>query len=903
MRRSFLVLLCLSFFAIVSFAQKSTITGTIKDANNKELLIGATIFVNQSGAITDFDGRYELSLDNGSYTLAVSYVGYEAKDITINLTGDLELNIELESSILLNEIVVTADIALERETPVAFTNIPTRKLEEELAAQDIPMILNSTPGAYATQSGGGDGDARITIRGFNQRNVAVMLDGIPVNDMENGWVYWSNWFGLDLVTQTMQVQRGLGASKLSVPSVGGTINILTKGIDAKRSFKFKQEVGNNGYFRSTLGLTTGRLKNGWGISAAGSFKKGDGWVKGNFTKGYFYYLRVDKQMGNHLISLSGFGAPQEHGQRPYTAEIALVDADYANELGVPESAIMQMSVRDKGLRFSEHWGTIDGELVNTRKNFYHKPQISLRHSWQANEKLYWSNVAYLSIGSGGGTAPEGVQSFIRTADGQYNLDSTMVLNQKTNFAKPDDRSEYILRASNNDHFWYGILSTLRFNINERMTLSGGIDARYYRGDHYRSVYDLLGGSYFRSSGNSQIDQLNTKLGVGDKFSYNYSGFVRQGGVFGLLEYKKDRISAFFNASTAVTGYSIEDFMKPKVVSLADTSFLVAYDQEVEHNGTTYDLNSPEAQNQTVDWVQIPSFTFKAGASFNLNVNHGLFVNAGYLSKAQRFNNVINNNRSGTEVLKFQNYDNENIVALELGYSYKSSKFSSNLNGYYTSWINKPLDSPPTVSEDPSDPDADRFPVNIPGIDALHVGVELDFAYKPLENLTIEGLASVGNWIWNSGETVTVTLPNDLIYEYTFDAAGVHVGDAAQLQFGGLVRYEPFKNLYVKAKATYFAKNFANFQPETLKGEDAQRESWQLPNYALMSFHAGYYFKINGIGFNVRANVLNLLNTTYISDARNNDNFNSPSFSDFDAKSASVHFGQGRRGSLSLQLSF
>ena len=104
------------------------------------------------------------------------------------------------------------------------------------------MVLNSTPGVYATQQGGGDGDARITIRGFNQRNVAVMIDGIPVNDMENGWVYWSNWFGLDAVTSNIQVQRGLGASKIAIPSVGGTMNLLTKGIDSRKGGSINRKL-------------------------------------------------------------------------------------------------------------------------------------------------------------------------------------------------------------------------------------------------------------------------------------------------------------------------------------------------------------------------------------------------------------------------------------------------------------------------------------------------------------------------------------------------------------------------------------------------------------------------------------------------------------------------------------
>ena len=900
MTRYLTILILLCSFASVALAQKATLRGQVTDAEDGEPLIGATVSVEGQGVVTDFDGRYEINLEQGLYTLTVSYVSYAAQEISLNLTGDQTLDVQLKSDNILEEVVVTADIAIERETPVAFTNIPTVKLEEELAAQDIPMILNSTPGAYATQSGGGDGDARITLRGFNQRNIAVMLDGIPVNDMENGWVFWSNWFGLDLVTQTMQVQRGLGASKISVPSIGGTVNILTKGIDAKRSLRFKQEVGNDGFFRSTLGLTSGRLQSGWGISVAGSYKQGNGWVDGNFTKGYFYYLRVDKQLGDHLLSLSGFGAPQEHGQRPFTAEIGLIDVDYALEVGVPSSAIIDLLVKDKGRRYSEHWGYQDGKVVNTRKNFYHKPQFSLRHSWQTTERLFWSNVAYLSIGSGGGTAPDGA-SFPFDENDQRDFAAAVEANQPS-FFNPEGRSNIILRSSNNDHFWYGLLSTLQFTINDRWTLSGGIDGRYYRGDHYRTVYDLLGGAGFTSEGNFRIDERNSLLQEGDKFSYDNSGFVRWGGAFGLLEYKQDRWSAFINASGAVSQYKIEDYMKPKEIQLPDTTLFVGYGDTLTHGDQTYHLNSPEAKDQVIDWVTIPTYTLKTGAAYRIDESHAIFVNTGYLSKAQRFNNVINSNRFDSTVIVFQDYDNEKIIAFEAGYNYKSPKFAMNLNGYYTIWENKPLDRPPTVPEDPSDPDSDRVPINVPGIDALHKGIELDFAYKPFKQLTIEGLASIGDWIWNSGETAMIFLPGG-IYEFQFDAKGVHVGDAAQIQYGGLVRYEPLRDLYFKLNVTHFAKNFANFQPEDLRGEDGGRESWELPAYTVFNFHAGYFFKVKDIGCSIRANVLNLLDDTFITDARSNDDFNTPSFSDFDAKSSSVHFGQGRRYTVSLQLSF
>ena len=288
------------FFAVTlsfSLFSQTTISGNITDANTGEALIGATvIFGKGQGTATDFDGNYSFKIHEGERSLKVSYVGYKeiSKTITVGKTPQT-LNFKLKT-VLLNEVQVVADIARDRETPVAFSTIPMKKISEELASQDIPMVLNSTPGVYATQSGGGDGDARITIRGFNQRNVAVMIDGIPVNDMENGWVYWSNWFGLDAVTSNIQVQRGLGSSKIAIPSVGGTMNILTKGTGNKAGGTLKQSVGSYGKLRTSLGYNSGRLESGWGYTLAGSYKRGNGFVDETWSEGYFYYAKIQKEI-------------------------------------------------------------------------------------------------------------------------------------------------------------------------------------------------------------------------------------------------------------------------------------------------------------------------------------------------------------------------------------------------------------------------------------------------------------------------------------------------------------------------------------------------------------------------------------------------------------------------------
>ncbi|MBS1572299.1 MAG: TonB-dependent receptor plug domain-containing protein, partial [Bacteroidetes bacterium] len=135
----------------------------------------------------------------------------------------------------IEQVVLTgvADIAKDRKTPVAVSTIKEAQIVEKLGNQEFPEILNTSPSVYATKGGGGYGEGKLNIRGFDQKNIAVMINGMPVNDMESGAVYWSNWAGLSDVTSAMQVQRGLGSSKLAIASVGGTVNIITRSSDKK----------------------------------------------------------------------------------------------------------------------------------------------------------------------------------------------------------------------------------------------------------------------------------------------------------------------------------------------------------------------------------------------------------------------------------------------------------------------------------------------------------------------------------------------------------------------------------------------------------------------------------------------------------------------------------------------
>ncbi len=945
------LLLLLAGASASLFGQSATVQGVVKDAITGESLIGATItYAPGKGTATDVDGRYTLEIPAGDQTLEFSYVGYEIKTRGVSLSAGEVIDInESLTSRTLREVAIVADIARDRETPIAFSSISPKQIREELGSQDIPMILNSTPGIYATQQGGGDGDARVNIRGFNQQNIAVMIDGIPVNDMQNRLVYWSNWFGLDLLTASIQVQRGLSASKLALPSIGGTINMITMGIDQKQTTTIRQEFGSGNFTRTSVMHNTGKFGDDWGLTLAASYKKGDGIVDATPTEGLFYYFKVEKLLGKHRLALTGFGAPQRHGQRSFKQEVGQFDKGYARDHGVPDSVLS--NIPEFGRNYNEHWGVYEdydqigisenpppppfpasadyyeitrrGQLktVGERVNFYHKPQFTLRHFWQINEDWNVATSAYVSTGNGGGTALNSRSGVSYDLEGRLDLQgvyngnlrapdnqATDFLSIDTNYSFTEFRAGNFLRASYNNHFWTGLLSQTNYEIIDGLTLSAGIDLRYYKGTTYREVYEFLGGDYTLNSSNPNLAP-NRAVREGDRIFRDEDALVAWSGAFAELEYSAGPLTAVVNITASTTGFKAIDRYARKTVDVGDTTLSIGYNDEIIYNDIAYDRNSAGLETYETDWKWLNGYTIKTGANYNLTERMNVFFNLGYMSIAPIFDNVIDQNNEF-----FDETINEEVQALELGYQYSSKRFSANVNGYYTIWGNRPISRNVRVNYPDGavngDIGEDTF-VFIRSIDALHMGIEFDGAYVINKKLKIQAIASIGNWTWQSQEDVDYTQAGTVLIDnngdpltFRIDPEGVRVGDAAQLQLGGSFEYNPVKNSYIRLRGTFFGENYANFAPESSTGINAGRQSWRIPDYAMFDLHAGYTFRFEKQSVRLGASMFNVLDAFYITDAQNNDTFtrytNSQSF---DAASASVFPGLGRRFNVNVTLNF
>ncbi len=822
--------------------------------------------------------------------MQITYIGYLTQTAKVKVGGKkpavLKLNMESRT---LTAVEVVADIAKTRETPVAFANIDAKRIEEELASRDIPMLLTSTPGVYATMGGGGQGDGRVTIRGFDQSNIGILVDGIPTNDMESGVVYWSDWAGLGDITRNIQVQRGLGASKLAIASVGGTINIITKGLEANKSISYAQEYGSDMMLKETLCLTTGRLKGDWGITASGTRKTGDGWVAATPFDQWSYFIKAEKRIKNHTISVSANSAPQTHGQRGYNQLIGVYDKAYAEKMGINYNPTYPASTSPSpagnfGTNYNQQWGVLDRwegsrhdttshsvSNVNTRVNFFNKPLYNLNDYWTINDKLYLSTVLYASTGSGGGTNLWVAPGANLLSNGQTNL-QTIYNDNKTNYfgittLAPGHKSSNFIYAAMNDHQWFGMLSTLTYNLTKDITVTVGPDLRWYRGHHYDKVYDLLGGDYYADFANP--NQTSPVKRVGDTFAKDYDSYINYGGGFLQTEYVKNKVSAFATVTGVQTSY-----------------------QRVDNFDTTKQFHKSPL-------MEYYGYGLKAGSNYNFNEHHNLFFNTGYMVKAPTFGSVFDyNNIPSTDV------KNQQITSVEMGYGYKTRMFAANVNAYYTDWQNRPQQYPIAVTSGNN-----TFYAMVNGMNALHKGVEMDLQFKPIQKVTVGGIVSIADWRWTSNGRSTVTDANgNFVESVSFTAKNMHVGNAPQSQFGLNVRYEPFKNFYVKAQWTYFARIYAQFDPTTMNTTDPTQtnynlylvnhpgiDAWRLPDYQLVDIHAGYKFTLYRFDIVMAAHVINLFNTEYISEATNGGSF--------DASTSMVYFGQGRSFLLSMKVLF
>ena len=893
----------LVMLAFVSSASAYTLSGSISDASGNALA-GANITIEDTdlGGATDDEGNFSIvDVASGDYIVTASLVGYASQSFFVMVSEDASISFRLQvSSIDMDPLEVIASRSDER-SPTSFTEMKKSMITAQLGSRDIPLVLDTTPSVFATEQGGGAGDARVNVRGFNQRNVAIMINGVPVNDMENGWVYWSNWDGVGDAASSIQVQRGMGDVNLAVPAIGGTMNIVTDPAQLERKGSIKQELGSWGFSKTTLSYNTGLINDRFALSGSVVKKTGDGYYKGTWTDASAYYVGASYQINpKHRLELYAVGAPQRHGQNLYAQNAAVYDPDYArDELGYRSewiSVFTEKNTNNEGRDYNQNYVPIssaykgndskqyfymygerkenrfDSSFINERENFFHKPQINLNYYLTLNANTRLSNVLYFSGGSGGGTGTYGSMKW------DYSGFSRVVDFGATweNNAASEEGSKGILRNSINRQSTIGLVSKLDHNLSEALTLQVGIDWRTAEIEHAREVRDLLGGSYFYFDGNDNDSEADYRKQIGDIIAYWNTNTVDWLGSFARVRYEADRLSGFAMAGYSIVGYTFEDHFK--------------------RPGTT----GQKSENTGIGGGQ-----FKTGARYALSDDLSLFANLGIVNKVPIFDAAIND-RDGSV---YEDPELEKFRSFELGGEmHFGRQLTVKSNLYYTQWKDR-TNTRGVINEDGSE-----GYIFLTGLNSVHSGFETEVAYQPSKLVRADMALSVGNWKYTddvSGRYTNFaadgTRQQD---EYNYYIKDLKVGDAPQTQLALGVSVFPVEGLRSQLVYKFYASHYSDWDPFSRTDAGDRAQSWQLPNAGVMDLHLGYNLPVRLAGAKLRldGHVFNLLDSTYIMEATDNSQFNALKIDGelvdpHGPASAEVFYGLPRRMNVSLSVVF
>jgi hypothetical protein len=558
--------------------------------------------------------------------------------------------------------------------------------------------------------------------------------------------------------------------------------------------------------------------------------------------------------------------------------------------------------------------------------------MSLNWDWKISDKMKLSTVFYGSWGRGGGSNGTGAirgnqynNANLRLPDGTINVDFIQAWNSgqtvtngtfapapratiggyyENSSSTSNTATNGISKISSiNSHNWYGGIMNLNTKLNDKFTLDFGVDMRTYRGIHYQVLNDLLGSTFYRNGSGASTGDINNPNEIitwtynttpnGNPFfntnyqkaiNYNNDGLVRWFGAFTQLEYATEKLTAFVQGAVSQQGFKKNDY------------FLYL---------TSNPLSSTSYKN-------IMGGNIKGGANYNINEQHNVFVNAGYYSKQPFFNAVYPNNKS----LVNENLTNEKIFGLEAGYGFKSATFNANVNIYHTTWKDRYQ-----RSTDPATTNQGGY-FDFAGIQEVHDGVELEFTYKPLKKLDINGMFSYGNWYYKNDITANRYDVNNaqIGTGSTLYLDGVKVGDAAQTTAALGAAYKITNGLKIDANYRYADRLYAAISPANFTTAN-NKGSLQLPSFGLLDAGVSYKMELGknkSESLNFRFNMNNVLDKVYIAESKTNifadDNVSStnPSLGTYAsnnrlyngvANANQVFFGFGRTWNLSVAYKF
>ena len=589
------------------------ISGKVLDAQSNPLP-GANIMVGSEGTTSDNDGNYSLDgLEKGSYTVAVSYVGYQDYERDVLVDEDVKLDIQLSESVIKGEEVFVYATRAQEKTPTTFSNISNKEIEDRNLGQDIPFVLRYTPSMVVTSdAGNGVGYTGIRIRGSDPTRINVTVNGIPLNDSESHGVFWVNMPDFSSSVNNIQIQRGVGTSTNGAAAFGATVNLQTS-LPSRESFaKISNSFGSFNTWRHTVEVNTGLINDRFSFEGRLSKIASDGYIdrassdlKSYYLAGGYYGKKTTIKAltfaGNEVTYQSWNGTPEAR----LLNDVEGMQEVIANNGYTPEQA---ENLLTSGRTFNYY--LYDNEVDNYSQDHY---QLHVSHTfntqWNINGALHY-------------TYGRGYFEQYRVDDdfSDYNLPDVTIGDSTIT-------STDLIRRRWLDNHFYGVTFSTNYSAdNLDFTFGGAWNT--YDGDHFGELIWMQ----YASTSNIR-DRYYDNVGLKDDFN-----------LFAKANYSiNDRLSIYGDLQVRSVSYETEGidndlrpidtggdyvFFNPKLGATYQLGFneqlyasFAVGNREPVRNDFIDAPNGETPEHETLRNLEIGYR--KSGKNFDLNVNYYL----------------------------------------------------------------------------------------------------------------------------------------------------------------------------------------------------------------------------------------------------------------------------------------
>lgn len=510
---------------ILALAQFN-ISGTVSEKNNNSTLAGATIRLKGKTTVvsSNENGRYEFkNLAAGNYTLMVSYLGYQSEEQKVNLQANAKVDFTLaQLSFLANEIVVNATRA-SANSASTYKNIDKESIAKNNFGQDLPFLLDNTPGVVITSdAGAGVGYTGIRIRGSDATRVNVTLNGIPYNDSESQGTFWVNMPDFASSVDNIQIQRGVGTSTNGAGAFGGSLNIQTTSGELEPYAELNNTYGSFNTWKNTVKVGTGLINDKWSFDGRLSRIKSDGFIDRAASNLKSYFLSGAYHGKTDLLRVNVFSGSEKTYQAWNGIPEARLNGDVAG---------MNAYIDRNGLNTADATNLLTADS-RTYNSFTYKDQTD--NYWQDHYQLLYAKQFSKQFSFNGAlhyTAGRGYYEELKEAQKLVNYGLQPVVIGGTTISKTD-----LVRRRWLDNDFYGFTYAFNYKPVARLDLTLGGAYNEYKGAHFGQVIY----AQYGSNGNNDRhyydnDGFKTDFNTYLKINFNP---IDQLNIFADLQYRR-----------------------------------------------------------------------------------------------------------------------------------------------------------------------------------------------------------------------------------------------------------------------------------------------------------------------------------------------------------------------------